>query len=160
VQKTLLARPNERGEKVPDAVVRAQATMLRLIFSGLVTPAVIDPQLLDELFPGALYREIATLVVDLFAAGAQVEPDRLHPRLSPGAMELLASIESTGSDNLEDDPEAIFAGCRLSTRKYSLTLQGLKLKGEMAKALQEGEIKQHEKLQGDYMKLKKNEKKL
>ncbi|MBE0501423.1 MAG: DNA primase [Desulfuromonadales bacterium] len=160
VQKTLLARPKERGEKVPDAVVRAQATMLRLIFSGLVTPAVIDQELLDELFPGDLYREIAALVVDVFAAGAQVESDRLHPRLSPGAMELLASIESTGSDNLEEDPEAIFAGCRLSTRKYSLTLQGLKLKGEMAKALQEGEIKEHEKLQGDYMKLKKKEKKL
>ncbi len=146
--------------KVLESVVKAQETMLRLVFSRLVSPAAIDLDSIDELFPGDDFREIAALVVSLSSGGEEVDSGRLHAKLSPAAMELLATIESVGSENLEEDPEAIFAGCRIATKKHSYSLQSQKLKNEMAAALRDGMLDVHTKLQTEYIELKKSEKKL
>ena len=148
------------GPKVPDAVVKAQENMLRLVFGQLVAPTVIDAESLDELFPGAYFREIAALVVELFSDEQQVESDRLYARLSPSAMELLAVIESVGLENLAEDSEEIFIGCRTSVKKYAYSLQSQKLKNAMAQAQKDGDSELHSQLQMEYFELKKNEKKL
>ena len=58
------------------------------------------------------------------------------------------------------DPEAIFAGCQLSTKKYSFTLQSKKLERMSAQALEDGDAELYSKLLKDYNELKKNQKKL
>jgi DNA primase len=152
--------PQEVGPKMPDSVVRAQKTILQLIFTGLVPAQLIAGENLEQLFPGSTFREIATLVVALFAEEDQIDSGRLHARLSPSAMELLASIESVDPENLQEDPEAIFAGCLLSTKRYSCTMLGRQLEMKMREAQKNGESDLYSELQTEYMILKKNEKKL
>jgi DNA primase len=164
-QGTVRAAPKVAAQKaarpqVLESVVKAQETMLRLVFFRLISPAAIDLDSIDELFPGDDFREIAVLVVSLFSGGEEIESGRLHAKLTPSAMELLASIESVGSENLEEDPEAIFAGCRIATKKHSYSLQSQKLKSDMAAALRDGMVELHTKLQTEYIELKKSEKKL
>ena len=146
--------------KVPDAVVKAQKNMLRLLLDQTVSPNVVDLDSLEELFPDEGCRAIAELIVTLFNADQEVDSGRLHAKLDPASMELLATIESGGSEYLIEDPEEIFTGCRTTTKKYFYKLQSDKLKELMAQAQQDSDSVRWSALQKEYIDLKKYEKKL
>ena len=159
--KTPSSLPTDKiAPKVPEAIVRAQGNMLRLILDKKVLPTVIDLESIEQLFPDDRFKEIAVLIVNLSIDGQEVDSGRLHAKLDPEAMELLASIESAGAEDLIEDPEEIFAGCRSTTKKYSYKLQSEKLKKMMEQAMQDGDSSLSSELQKQYIESKKNEKKL
>lgn len=156
-----VSAPTEQvARKVPDAIVKAQGNMLRLLLDQKVSPDLVDFESAEEMFPGDGFREIAVLVVTMFAAGQEVDSGRLHAKLGPEAMELLASIESGESEYLSEDPEEIFAGCRGAIKKYFYKRQSEKLKKMMDQAVQDGDFSLSSELQKQYIESKKNEKKL
>ena len=146
--------------KVPEFVAKAQESMLRLLLDQQIALSLVESEALAELFPGDRFREIAENLVALFSDGSPIDSGRLQARLGPAAIELLVSIESAESENLQEDPEEIFADCRISTKKHSYTLQGRQLNRMKAQALADGDSELYAKLLTDYMELKKNEKKL
>lgn len=154
------APPNKAASKIPDAVLKAQENMLRLLLGRLVPVTVVDVESIEELFPGEGFRVIAELIVNLFDDGQEVDSGRLHAKLDPAGMELLATLESGSSEYLDEDPDEIFAGCRITTKRYFYKCQSEKLKIMMDQALQDGDTNLWSELQKDYIGLKKNEKKL
>ena len=152
--------PDQAVLKIPDAIVKAQKNMLRLLLDQTVSPAVIDAESLGELFPDEGFKGIAELIIALFNDGQDIDSGRLHAKLDPASMELLATIESGGSEYLIEDPEEIFKGCRSTTKKYFYKIQSENLKELMDKALQDGDSSRWSELQKEYLDLKKNEKKL
>ncbi len=160
VRAPISAPTDQVAVKVPDALVKAQGNMLRLLLDQKVSPDLVDLESAEEMFPGDGFREIALLVVTMFADGQEIDSGRLHAKLEPEAMELLASIESGESEYLSEDPEEIFAGCRSTIKKYFYKRQSEKLKIMMDQAVQDGDSSLSSELQKQYIESKKNEKKL
>ena len=160
VRAPVSAPPEKTVLKVPDAVVKAQKNMLRLLIDQTVSPTDVDLESLEELFPDEGCRAIAELIITLIKAGQEVDSGRMHAKLDPASMELLATIESGGSEYLIEDPEDIFTGCRTTTKKYFYKLQSDKLKELLDQAQQDGDSSRESALQKEYFDLKKYEKKL